>query len=263
MASLAAILAIGKPVALEASAEDRETLGFISMTTIRPFSGLMANWMLQPPVSTPTARSTAMPTLRMCWYSRSVRVMAGATVTESPVCTPIGSTFSIEHTTTTLSRWSRMSSSSYSFQPSTLSSISTSCTGLSARPVEASRSSSSPVWAMPEPRPPMVNDGRITTGSPSSSTVARTSSMEWHTRLRGVSPPTCATMSLNFCRSSPRWMASMSAPISSTPYFSSTPRSCRATAVFSAVCPPSVASRASGRSAAITFSTNSGVIGSM
>ena len=33
MASLAAILAIGKPVAFEASADDRETRGFISITT--------------------------------------------------------------------------------------------------------------------------------------------------------------------------------------------------------------------------------------
>ena len=58
-----------------------------------------------------------MPSVRMVWYSRSVNVIAGATVTESPVCTPIGSTFSIEHTTTTLSWPSRISSSSYSFQP--------------------------------------------------------------------------------------------------------------------------------------------------
>jgi hypothetical protein len=43
--------------------------------------------------------------------------MAGATVTESPVCTPMGSKFSIEHTTTTLSLLSRMSSSSNSFHP--------------------------------------------------------------------------------------------------------------------------------------------------
>ena len=103
MASRAAILAIGNPVALEASAEDRDTRGFISMTTIRPVRGCTANWMLQPPVSTPTARTTAIAVSRMCWYSRSVSVMAGATVTESPVCTPIGSMFSIEQTTTTLS----------------------------------------------------------------------------------------------------------------------------------------------------------------
>ena len=58
-----------------------------------------------------------MPRSRITWYSRSVSVIAGATVTESPVCTPIGSMFSIEHTTTTLSLPSRMSSSSNSFHP--------------------------------------------------------------------------------------------------------------------------------------------------
>ena len=117
MASFAAILAIGNPVALEASALERDTRGFISMTMSRPSSGLTANWMLQPPVSTPTSRRMSMPSVRMVWYSRSVNVIAGATVTESPVCTPIGSTFSIEHTTTTLSWPSRISSSSYSFHP--------------------------------------------------------------------------------------------------------------------------------------------------
>ena len=117
MANLAAILAIGKPVALEASALDRETRGFISMTISRPSLGSTANWMLQPPVSTPTSRRMSMPKSRITWYSRSVSVIAGATVTESPVCTPIGSTFSIEQTTTTLSLPSRISSSSYSFHP--------------------------------------------------------------------------------------------------------------------------------------------------
>jgi hypothetical protein len=117
MASLAAILAIGKPVAFDASAEDRETRGFISMTISLPSAGLTANWMLQPPVSTPTSRRIAMPRSRMVWYSRSVRVIAGATVTESPVCTPIGSKFSIEQTTTTLSWLSRINSSSNSFHP--------------------------------------------------------------------------------------------------------------------------------------------------
>src|SRR5215510_6070286 len=78
MASRAAIFAIGNPVALEASAEDRDTRGFISMTTIRPVRGCTANWMLQPPVSTPTARAVAIATSRMCWYSRSVSVIPGA-----------------------------------------------------------------------------------------------------------------------------------------------------------------------------------------
>ncbi len=139
MASLAAIFAIGKPVAFEASALDRETLGFSSITTIRPVRGSTANWMLQPPVSTPTARSTAIARSRMRWYSRSVRVIAGATVTESPVCTPIGSTFSIEQTTTTLSLRSRISSSSYSFQPRIDSSSRTSVTGLASRPCPPNR----------------------------------------------------------------------------------------------------------------------------
>ena len=44
---------MGNPVALDASADDLETLGFISIITILPFLGFMANWTLDPPVSTP------------------------------------------------------------------------------------------------------------------------------------------------------------------------------------------------------------------
>ena len=51
--------------------------------------------------------------------------------------------------------------------------------------------------------------------------------------------------------------------MSSTPWRSSAPDSPSATARFSAVCPPTVGSRASGRSRAITRSTISGVSGSM
>ena len=43
MASLVAIFAIGKPVAFEARADERETRGFISITMMRPLSGLTAN----------------------------------------------------------------------------------------------------------------------------------------------------------------------------------------------------------------------------
>ncbi len=134
--------AIGNPVALEASAELRETRGFISITSISPSAGFTANWMLHPPASTPISRMIAMAASRIRWYSRSVSVIAGATVIESPVCTPIGSTFSIEHTMTTLSRRSRITSSSNSFQPRTLRSISVVCTGesSSARPTSSSSS---------------------------------------------------------------------------------------------------------------------------
>src|SRR6476660_4256184 len=78
----AAIFAIGKPVALLARAELRETRGFISFTVMRPFSGLIANWTFDPPVSTPTSRMIAAAASRILWYSLSVRVCAGATVIE-------------------------------------------------------------------------------------------------------------------------------------------------------------------------------------
>ena len=42
---------MGKPVALEASAEEREVRGLISMMTVRSFLGLWANWTLVPPMT--------------------------------------------------------------------------------------------------------------------------------------------------------------------------------------------------------------------
>ena len=142
MASFAAILAIGKPVALDASAEERDTRGFISMTIRRPFAGFTANCTLDPPVSTPISRSTAIEASRMIWYSLSVSVSDGATVIESPVWTPIGSMFSMAQTMMQLSALSRTTSISYSFQPSTDSSISTSPTGLARRPPRTMSSNS-------------------------------------------------------------------------------------------------------------------------
>src|SRR2546422_7223689 len=72
--------AIGNPVALDASADERDTRGFISITSISPSTGFTANWMLQPPASTPISRMMAIAASRMRWYSRSLRVIAGATV---------------------------------------------------------------------------------------------------------------------------------------------------------------------------------------
>ncbi len=134
------------------------------MTTISPLCGSTANWMLEPPVSTPISRITARAASRMNWYSLSVRVMAGAMVMESPVCTPIGSKFSIEQTMTALSLPSRITSSSYSFQPSTDCSTSTSWRGLCCRPHKTLLSNSSPFHAMAAPEPPRVKDGRRMTG---------------------------------------------------------------------------------------------------
>ncbi len=152
-------MAIGNPVAFEASADERETRGFISIRTWRPVRGSTANWMFEPPVSTPTARMHASAASRIRWYSRSDSVITGATVIESPVCTPIGSTFSIEQITTALSAPSRITSSSNSFHPATDSSTRISVTGLAARLRLATRSSSARVRANPLPPPPRVNDG--------------------------------------------------------------------------------------------------------
>ncbi len=73
-ANLAAILAIGNPVALDARAEERDTRGFISMTIILPSAGFMANWMLDPPVSTPISLMMAIAASLILWYSLSVKV---------------------------------------------------------------------------------------------------------------------------------------------------------------------------------------------
>ncbi len=140
---MAAIFAIGNPVAFDASADDRDTRGFISITIIRPSAGFTANWMFDPPVSTPTRRMIFRAASRIRWYSLSESVSAGATVMLSPVWTPIGSMFSIEQMTTKLSATSRMTSSSYSFHPMTLSSIRISCTGERLRPRSASSRNSS------------------------------------------------------------------------------------------------------------------------
>ena len=68
-----------------ASAELRDTRGFISITVMSPFAGFTANWMFEPPVSTPIFRMIAIAASRIRWYSLSVSVCAGATVIESPV----------------------------------------------------------------------------------------------------------------------------------------------------------------------------------
>jgi hypothetical protein len=149
-------LAIGKPVALEARALERLTRGFISITTMSPVAGSTANWMLEPPVSTPMRRMQAKAASRIRWYSTSERVWAGATVIESPVWTPMGSRFSIEQTTTQLSARSRMTSSSYSFHPAMDRSTRISLTGLAPSPSAARRSSSSRSAAMPVPDPPRM-----------------------------------------------------------------------------------------------------------
>jgi len=255
-------LAIGKPVAFEASAEERETRGFISMTSRSPVSGSTANWMFEPPVSTPTRRMQAKAASRISWYSTSDSVWAGATVIESPVCTPIGSTFSIEHTTTQLSARSRITSSSNSFQPAIERSTRISETGLAARPAAARCRSWSRSAAMPVPAPPRMNDGRTMIGKPICSPMARASSRSWAKPESGHSRPISIIAFLNSSRSSAVRIASVFAPMSSTRCSSSTPRAESSIARLSAVWPPIVGRSASGRSRATIAASTSASSGS-
>ncbi len=195
-------------MAFDASAELRDTRGFISITTISSVCGLTANWMFDPPVSTPTARITVSAWSRSFWYWRSVSVCWGATVTLSPVCTPIGSTFSIEQTITTLSLPSRITSSSNSPQPITDSSTSTWPIGDAARPSATTWRYSVSLRAMPPPAPPIVKPGRTIAGRPTSGSARSASRIDLTAALRGTRRPARSIVARNRSRSSARRMAS-------------------------------------------------------
>ncbi len=182
----------------------------------------------------------------------------------SPVWTPIASRFSMVQTTTKLSAPSRITSSSYSFQPIRDSSISTVWTGLSFKPQATFSSNSDWVKTVPAPLPPMVKLGRIKMGKrPMAWAWRRASTRSWATKLWGDSRPTSVMASLKSARSSATCMERRLAPISSTPYFSNIPASARATERFNPVWPPTVGSKASGRSLAMMRSKMSTVNGSM
>ncbi|OPY10158.1 MAG: hypothetical protein A4E67_00670 [Syntrophaceae bacterium PtaB.Bin038] len=99
-------------------------------------------------------------------------------------------------------------------------------------------------------------------GKPISSATLRTSAMLRANPLRGTRRPIRSMASRNFSRSSALWMTSSEAPISSTPYFSSTPSPATPTAVLRPVWPPRVGRIASGRSRSMILATASGVMGS-
>ncbi len=120
-------------MAFDASADERDTRGFTSITAYSVESGDSANCTLQPP-STPSARMIASAALRSRWWTWSVSVWTGATTIESPVWMPSGSTFSIEHTAMHVSSASRMTSYSTSCQPTRQRSTITWLMGLARRP---------------------------------------------------------------------------------------------------------------------------------
>lgn len=80
----------------------------------------------------------------------------GATQKLSPVCTPMGSTFSMKQTVIFWPLASRTTSSSSSSHPSTHSSTSTWLIREAARPRGTTWRSSSTLYTMPPPVPPMV-----------------------------------------------------------------------------------------------------------
>mmetsp|Transcript_9931 Transcript_9931/g.60645 ORF Transcript_9931/g.60645 Transcript_9931/m.60645 type:complete len:209 (-) Transcript_9931:506-1132(-) len=199
---------------------------------------------------------------RKRWYSLSVKVCAGATVMESPVCTPMGSKFSMLQTITTLSARSLITSSSYSFQPSRDISINTWFVTDASIPRLTISSNSSWLYATPPPVPPRVNAGRMIMGKlPIFSATLCASSIVVAVPEDGVLSPMRAIASLKRSLSSALLMASSLAPMSSTPYFSSTPLSARDLARLSPVCPPMVGRTASGLSLAMISSTDCGVMG--
>ncbi len=204
-----------------------------------------------------------MDAFRIIWYSLSVSVNAGATVIESPVCTPIGSIFSIEQMIIQLSFLSLTTSISYSFQPRTDSSIRTSEVGDASIPFSTIFINSSLVYAIPPPVPPSVNDGRMITGKPSVSSASSPWDRSCASNDFGVFNPMSFIASLKSSLSSAISIASDDAPIISTLYLSKIPNFLRDSVVLRAVWPPIVGSMASGRSFLMIFSRNSGVIGSI
>src|SRR5450432_3285 len=134
---------VSRSSALASKAEDRDTRGLISTEMICSVSGFRANCTLQPPAKFPSERIMRMALFRISWKAVSLSVIAGATVMESPVCTPMGSRFSTVQMMTTLSFISLKSSSSYSFQPSTAFSTSTSWMGEAFKPLSSAACRSS------------------------------------------------------------------------------------------------------------------------
>ncbi len=191
---------------------------------------------------------------RSRWTTVSGRVWIGATTIESPVCTPIGSRFSIPQIAMVVSAASRMTSNSISAQPSRLRSTRTWPMGLASSPrAIAARACAGPD-ANPPPPPPRVKAGRMTTGASSSATNVMPASTDSTTADSGTGSPMDWTRARKPPRSSAARTAASGVPSTATSYRSSTPASSRPTARFSAVWPPRVGSRASGRCSAMTRS---------
>lgn len=165
-AILAATLAIGKPVAVEASAEERETRGFISITNQATVFRFDRELHESPPVSTLRFHAAPHRGLRMIWYSLSaVRVCAVADGDGvPPVSIPMASEVFDEQTRCIIIFLSRTAlPSTYSSQPDHRFIISIRWVGERSRAASQDFSNSR-VIAIPPPCR-QVKDGRIMHGN--------------------------------------------------------------------------------------------------
>ena len=186
----------------------------------------------------------------------------------SPVCTPSGSTFSIEQTAIQVSSASRITSYSISCQPTRQRSIITWRIGLARKPLCTRSQYSSSVATMPPPVPPRVKAGRMMAGRPicasaSFAACMRSSSLAPCTMALGaVGWPMRSHISRKSSRSSAILIAESGVPRRRIGCRLKTPASSSATAMLSAVCPPSPASSPSGFSRSMMRSITSTVSGS-
>mmetsp|Transcript_35596 Transcript_35596/g.85220 ORF Transcript_35596/g.85220 Transcript_35596/m.85220 type:complete len:217 (+) Transcript_35596:2765-3415(+) len=214
--------------------------------------------MLHSPTM-PRWRTTLMAVVRSMWYSSSVSVCDGAMTTESPVCTPSGSRFSMLHTVMQLSCESRTTSYSISFHP--FIDFSTSTCGELAKAFSTSSFSSASLSAKPEPRPPSAKAARMMTGYPIFLAAVQASFM----LTAGKPMAIFSLISTSFCekisRSSVAMIASTGVPSTRTLYLSSTPARMSSMPQLSAVWPPNWSRMESGRSFSMTWRTMSSVTG--
>ena len=140
---------------MDASAEERLTRGFTSITQYSKLFGFNAYCTLQPPVM-PSSLMMFKAEVRNIWYSLSPKVWEGATTILSPVWTPTGSRFSMLQTVITFPAPSRITSYSISFQPAIQRSTKTCPTRERRRPFSRISAHCSGFCAIPPPEPPNV-----------------------------------------------------------------------------------------------------------
>ena len=133
---------------------------------------------------------------------------------------------------------------------------STGCSSATANASTRNRSSSSTFRAISIARPPSTNDGRTTSGNPSSRPTAIASPSVIAVAFSGCRNPSRSSNPLKSARSSARSIASGVVPKIFTPAAASP------FASFNGVCPPSCTITPRGRSRATIASTDSSVSGS-